>query len=488
MTANIPQSVKGIEIKGQDWLCRLAGLSSGLLLGIPSIYPILTPLQLIALIPLFYLGASAKCHGWGILVAGLYMGLASTLPHLLILRLPVPMTALLLVWLTIIMVVIAWGCGKLLSDSGILGAIAVGAFLVVADWVNFTVLPIWGTAQSLIRPWSQYPALIQFVSLTGITGIIFAFGSLQALAVQFVIHPQLRQKSLACIGTILLVLLAANVVILLQKPIGQLKVAAVGWTTDDSKKYGEIYSEQGFDALLTTPITKAAENGARLIVCPEGILCLQSSSQPAKKLANIARKHNIYIATGYIDTVKNENRMIFISPSGEVIGEYTKTHLTYFEHFNKGDGQPTQIDVDGYPVGAMICQDDNFTTLSRKYGRRSVSLVAVPTWDWFQVKDTHLQNSTYRAIESRYAIVRAGLNGISAIVAPDGRILAKKDHFTDGSGFITAEVPLYSSRTLFSRLGHWPVVPSIVFLVIYIGLRFKASRIRPRLPDFKDLS
>jgi apolipoprotein N-acyltransferase len=485
MSANIPQSVKGNEIKGQDWLCRLAGLSSGLLLVIPTIYPALVPIQLIALTPLFYLAAGAKIRSRGMLVAGLYMGLAYTLPQLFILRLPVPMSVLLLGWLTIIMVVIAWACGKLLKDSGVLGAVATGALLVVADWVNFTALPIWGTAQSLVRPWSQYPALIQFVSLTGITGIIFALGSLQALAVRFVISPQLRLKSLVVIITILLVLLAANVVILLQKPIGQLKVAAVGWTSKDSEKLGEIYSEHGFEALLAAPIASAAENGARLIVCPEGTLWFSETQRQdwLDKLSAITRKHNIFLAIGYIDTTKNENRMMFISPLGDCIGEYTKTHLVFFENFNKGDDRPTQIEIDGYPVGAMICQDDNFIRLSRQYGRRSISLVAVPTWDWLQVKDAHLQNSIHRAIESRYAIVRAVLNGISAIVSPDGSILARKDHFREGPGIIAAELPLYSGHTLFSRLGHWPVVPCVVLLSAYIGFRFKAASTKPRLPD-----
>jgi apolipoprotein N-acyltransferase len=420
------------------------------------------------------------------LVAGLYMGLAYTLPQLFILRLPVPMSVLLLSWLTMFMVLIAWGCGKLLNDSGVFGALATGALLVVADWVNFTALPIWGTAQSLVRPWSQYPALIQFVSLTGITGIIFALGSLQAMAVKFIVSPKLWLKSLACIGAILLIILAANVVIRLQKPIGRLKVAAVGWTSKDSEKYGEVYSEQGFDALLAEPAADAAENGARLIVCPEGTLWFSENQRQdwLDKLSAITRKHNIFLAIGFIDTAKNENRMIFISPSGEVVGEYTKTHLTYFENFNKGDGRLTQIDVDGYPVGAMICQDDNFTRLSRQYGRKSVSLVAVPTWDWFQVKDTHLQNSIYRTIESRYAVVRSALNGISAIVSPDGRILTKKDHFKEGPGFISAEATLYSNRTLFSRLGHWPVVPCIMFLTAYIGFRFKTTRTYQRYALF----
>ena len=475
-------------IGGQDWLYRLAGLASGLLLGIPAIYPAFAPLQLVGLIPVFYLGTSKRSSSRGMLVAGMYMGLAYVLPQLFVLRLPVSMSVLLLCWLTIIMAAIAWSSGKLLKNTGVSGAFAAGALLVLADWINFTAIPIWGTAQSLVRPWSHYPILIQYVSVTGITGIIFAIGSLQALAVKFIISPQSRARALVSIGVIALVIFTANIFILSQKSIGRLKVAAVGWTTDDSEQYGEIYSEEGFETLLADPIANAAENGARLIVCPEGALWFSETQWKdwLEKLTAITRKHDIFLAIGCIDTTKNENRMMFISPLGDCIGNYTKTHLTFFENFNKGDGRPVQIDVDGFPVGAMICQDDNFTRLSRQYGQRSVSLVAVPTWDWLQVKDAHLQNSIHRAMESRYAIVRAGLNGISAIVSPDGGILAQKDHFVEGPGFITAEVPLYSTRTLFSRFGNWPVVPAIIFLIIYSGSRFKGSLRKIRLIRFKE--
>ena len=104
--------------------------------------------------------------------------------------------------------------------------------------------------------------------------------------------------------------------------------------------------------------------------------------------------------------------------------------------------------------------------------------MAVPTLDWKQVKDAHMQNSIHRAIESRYEIVRAALDGISAIVSPAGEVLARKDHFIEGPGVIIAEVPVYTHRTLFSNLGHWPVVPGAVFLVIYVMWNLTWSRFR----------
>lgn len=70
--------------------------------------------------------------------------------------------------------------------------------------------------------------------------------------------------------------------------------------------------------------------------------------------------------------------------------------------------------------------------------------------------------------------------GKNTIITHDGKILAVKDHFKDGPGFVIAETPLYSTSSLFSHLGHWPVVPSIIFLVFYICFRFKRACVKNR--------
>jgi apolipoprotein N-acyltransferase len=92
-------------------------------------------------------------------------------------------------------------------------------------------------------------------------------------------------------------------------------------------------------------------------------------------------------------------------------------------------------------IGAMICQDDNFTDLARGYGRDQVPIVAVPTQDWREVAPYHLENSRFRAVENRYTVVRAAVNGTSAIVSPSGRVLARRDHFVDGDGLVVARLP-----------------------------------------------
>ena len=194
----------------QALVYRIIGAASGLLMAAGNLQGVLAPLQAVALIPVFCLGASRKARHRDVLSAGLYMGFGYILSQLVMLRFPIPVTLVLLVHFTILMIALAWGSAYLLRRGTILSSFAVGALLVVLDWANFTVLPIWGEAQSLGRCWSSYPYLIQFTSLTGITGIILVLGTLQALAVNFVMRPKLRVRFFAAAIMLLGICVAAN--------------------------------------------------------------------------------------------------------------------------------------------------------------------------------------------------------------------------------------------------------------------------------------
>jgi len=464
----------------EQWYCRLAGGVSGLLLASGNLWAVLAPLQLVALLPIFVMARSGL-RLRVVLVGGLYMGLFFALPQFVVLRLPATITVTLLIYFIVMMMILAFGSSVIFryGGSGVLSAFAVGAFLVVLDWANFTVVPIWGTAQSLGRCWSFYPKIIGFVSFTGITGVIFVAGTLQALLVGFVWRSEKRSRLLAAGLIVVLIFAAADFVVWCERPSDKIKVAAVGWLT--TNEY--LQNKDEFDRLVAGPAAKAAGDGAKLIVLPEMAVSFSKyeRQEVLDRFGQVARQYDIFLVVGYFDTNDQENRLFFMTPEGEVASEYTKTYLAPFENYNKGTGQLSWIEVEGVNVGGMICQDDNFTDLSRRYGRVPVGLTAVPTLDWSTVKNAHLQSSVHRAIESRYAIVRGVCDGISAIVSAKGKILAQCDHYAKGPGYITAEVDVYSHKTIFDRYGHWLVVLSVLFLLIYtVKSCLRAYRMRQK--------
>ena len=403
------------------------------------------------------------------------MGLGFVAPQILWLQLP-PVISLILVAyfvvLLMVLVVVSW---SLVRPTGIMGCFAFGALLALFDWVVMTALPMWGTAQSFARCWSWYPSVIAFTCVTGMTGLMFVLGVAQSLVVNALLNRGQRLISILALVIVLGFVVVVDITALSYKPVGYLKVAAIGWAL--SQETGGLETSEGFERLYAEPVAKAIRQGAMLIVSPETAFAEYDdpNQAPFLKFVGLARRYHVYLAVGYLDAKSQENRVAFIGPSGDILGRYTKIHLTPFENNPVGNGRPVLITIDGISVGAMICQDDNYTDISRRYGTRSTGIVVVPTNDWAQVRKAHFQNSIHRAIESRFTIVRAASNGISAIISPTGKRLVVSDHFKKGPALLVTDVPVYDVRTIFSRFGHWFVVASGLIVIVYLFSRRASS-------------
>jgi apolipoprotein N-acyltransferase len=261
-----------------------------------------------------------------------------------------------------------------------------------------------------------------------------------------------------------------DILTMTHKSTGFIRVAAAGWIFDDLKKTNDPHTPNGFQKLFAEPAQKTAEQDARIFTTGElgFYFADHNRTEFLDRFATVAQKNNLWLVVGYFNVTANENRIFFMNPQGQIETEYTKTHLTPFEQGKKGTGNLKTIDVDGIKVGAMICQDDNFSKLTRHYGRLKTPLVLCPTADWWTIKNAHLQAVKARAIECHYAIARGAANGISAIISPTGKVLAQHDHYQSGPGMVIADVPLYNDVTPFSRFGHWPMLTvSILLLSLY---------------------
>ena len=460
----------------KDITWRIFGASSGLMLTIPHIWSVLAPLQFAAMLPVLYLASRKDTTYHKMLYTGVYIGVFYVLPQAYVLRMPFIITLILFCEFILLFTVFSLLCYRLFRRPTLLSAFVVGALFVVLDWANFTFVPIWGMAQSIVRPWSAYPKLISFISITGLTGIVFLLATLQGLVVNLIVCPQRKIRYISSAVILIIVFTVANLALQSRKPIDSIKVSAIGWADNSS----EISYPVDTNSLYARLVKTAAKENSKIVVSPE-LGFYGGSGDISQWLFNfqeIAKDNDITLVIG-VDCDKF-NKAIIIEPNGRISGNYTKTHLTPFEDFQKGDGKPVIASINGKNIGVMICHDDNFTDLSRSYGQKEASIVAVPTWDWSQVKNAHLQSSISRAIESNYTVVRACHNGISAIISQKGELIKKLDHLTEGSGIITAEVPLYSGKTLFSILGHWPVVPCLMLLLIYVAeeIRSQSSYIK----------
>ena len=112
-------------------------------------------------------------------------------------------------------------------------------------------------------------------------------------------------------------------------------------------------------------------------------------------------------------------------------------------------------------LGDVICYEVGFDGLVSSEVNGGANLLTVQTNDaTFEVDGQRgetlqqLAMARIRAVESNRAVVVASTTGVSAIIAPDGRLIAHSG--TWQRAVLEARVPLVSQRTLADRIGAWP--------------------------------
>jgi apolipoprotein N-acyltransferase len=134
--------------------------------------------------------------------------------------------------------------------------------------------------------------------------------------------------------------------------------------------------------------------------------------------------------------------------------------------------------MNGARIGVLVCFEGIFPELARDYVRKGSDLLVNITNDaWFGRSSApyqHLAMSRFRAVENRVWVARAANTGISAIVAPSGRIVAQSALFERLS--LRGTVGLGARPTLYTRYGD--VLPTLLLIVAAWWL----IRTRRRLP------
>ncbi|MDR2338670.1 MAG: apolipoprotein N-acyltransferase [Deltaproteobacteria bacterium] len=126
-------------------------------------------------------------------------------------------------------------------------------------------------------------------------------------------------------------------------------------------------------------------------------------------------------------------------------------------NFSPGEGI-APIAYEGVSMGIIICFESIFPYLSRLNAEAGADLLVVTTNDaWFGdsfAPDQHFAHSILRAVETRRPLLRAANNGISGVILPSGRVLARSS-LNEVKAFIY-QVPLPRGQKLtpYVRFGY----------------------------------
>jgi len=134
-------------------------------------------------------------------------------------------------------------------------------------------------------------------------------------------------------------------------------------------------------------------------------------------------------------------------------------------------------------LGDVICYEVGFDGLVSSEVRAGANLLAVQTNDATFEVDGQLGESLQqlamaqiRAVQTDRAVVVASTTGVSAIIAPDGRLITHSG--TWQRAVLETRVPLLTYHTLADRLGGWP--EAIIVALTLLAAAYAAARVLTR--------
>lgn len=120
----------------------------------------------------------------------------------------------------------------------------------------------------------------------------------------------------------------------------------------------------------------------------------------------------------------------------------------------------------GYSAGISICYEDAFGAEVIAALPEAAFLVNASNDAWFGdslALPQHLEIARMRALESGRYLLRSTNTGISAIIAPDGRVAARSPAFEQD--VLTGLIMPLQGLTPYARWGNWMIV-----CLAFIGL------------------
>ena len=210
--------------------------------------------------------------------------------------------------------------------------------------------------------------------------------------------------------------------------------------------------------------SEAADGGADLLVLPEMVLTgyaigserLAQLAEPLdgpsmRKVADLCRKLGLAICFGHpeYDGHRIYNALTLIDESGRSLLNGRKMHLygaVDAEQFCRAEALPSTVIWHGWKIGAAICYDIEFPETARLLAVQGADLICVPTANMVGFDAVSEVLLPARGLENQVYVAYANLcgsdevyqyNGISVIVGPDGKTLARAER---GEALLYAEL------------------------------------------------
>jgi len=189
--------------------------------------------------------------------------------------------------------------------------------------------------------------------------------------------------------------------------------------------------------------------------------------------------HNAMVAFGPDEQWYYKRRLV---PFGEffpvpaAVREWLRLMNLPYSDFVPGPDDPRPLAVGGETLAPTICYEDAYASEQLALAAGSTLLVNVTNDAWFgdsTAPHQHLDISRMRSLETGRPMLRATNDGVTALIAHDGRVIDALPQFQPG--VLTGVVAPRTGLTPYMRTGNLAVL-AIVFLGMALG--FGAPRLR----------
>lgn len=356
-------------------------------------------------------------------------------------------------------------------------------FFITSSWVLLEYLRSYlftGFPWSLMA-FSQYKnlPLIQIADFSGAWGVSFL-----VVLVNVGLYLFWRNKSRKNILAVCVALLFMSLIYGFYKLNNNSKISANPKILKVSIVQGNILQHLKWDRQATDFILNnykevtiwAARENPDLVIWPEASVpgIFGQDEKEFVQVFNLAKEQKINLLVGAVSQVNDNyfNSALLINKVGQLLDTYNKLHLVPFGEFipfkktfpfletiapigditagKKYTIFKLQADTfaspktglsanpdksDGVGFGVLICFEDLFPQISRQFIKNGAKFLVNITNDaWYKEGSApyqHFAASVFRAVENHVYLARAANTGISGIIDPYGRIVAK---VSDGKG------------------------------------------------------
>jgi apolipoprotein N-acyltransferase len=226
---------------------------------------------------------------------------------------------------------------------------------------------------------------------------------------------------------------------------------------------------------------ESVERGARLVVWPESATPFFFEEEPAgaRVVRELAVETGAWLLFGSDQVERGTppsyfNSAFLLSPDGMTAAAYRKMQLVPFGEYvplrrvlffasplvegvaGFAPGlEMVMLPMDGRVISTAICYEIVFPHLTRDAvlaGSQLLSTITNDAWyGWSSAPHQHFEQAAMRSIEQGRYMVRAANTGITGIVDPYGRVVARTPLFETTT--LEGDVRLLSGLTVYGRIG-----------------------------------